>query len=292
MTEGVLPVDKPAGPTSHDVVQAARRTLGVRRIGHTGTLDPFASGLLLLCVGASTRIAEYLLALDKTYEAVARLGVVTDTDDSEGAVVAEAEPGRLASLKRGRVDNALAALRGTIRQVPPRYSAKKLRGVPMHRRARRGEDVVAEPHTVTVHELELTAWDPPSCGLRVRCSSGTYVRALARDLGEALGVGAHLTALRRTAIGSFAVEAALPPAALEDPARVAEALIDPVRALAHLPLVHVGDAEARRLMHGQRVALEGMEAHGTVVVSREGALLAIAEGEGGVLVPSKVFAHG
>ena len=292
MTEGVLPVDKPSGPTSHDVVAAARRGLGVRRVGHTGTLDPFASGLLLLCVGRTTRIAEYLLALDKEYVAVARLGLATDTEDAEGETVAEADPGRLAALERGEVEAVLGRFRGAIRQVPPIYSAKKVGGVPMHRRVRRGEEVAPEARTVTVHELALVSWAPPRCTLRVRCSSGTYVRALARDIGEALGVGAHLSALRRTAIGSFEVQDALPLDALADPARVAAARIDPVRALGHLPRIDVDETEAGRLSTGQRVRVERLEIEGTVVASRAGCLVAIAEAGGGVLRPSKVFAHG
>lgn len=291
MRDGILPLDKPAGPTSHDIVDLARRSLGVRRIGHTGTLDPFASGLLLLCVGPSTRLAEYLLALDKSYQAVARLGVATDTEDTEGTVVAEADPARLRAVDPTAVEAALAGLRGRIRQVPPSFSAKKVGGVAMHRRARRGETVVLEPREVTVHELELTGWDPPSFSFQVRCSSGTYVRSLAREVGESLGVGAHLTALRRTAVGSFRVDEALSVEELGNPARIGAARIDPLQAVGHLPVVDVAQDEARRLAHGQRVRLDVAE-EGTVAVTTEGVLVAIAEGAAGVLTPSKVFARG
>lgn len=291
MTPGasfVLPVDKPEGPTSHDVVDAARRALGVRRIGHTGTLDPFASGLLLLCVGQATRLAEYLSGLDKTYVAVARLGVATDSHDRDGEVV-EVREG-WAELTRDDVDRVLPAFVGEIDQVPPQHSAKKVDGVRMHRRARGGERVALPPSRVTVHELDLVELRPPEVHLRVRCSSGTYVRALARDLGEALGVGAHLTALRRVSIGAVRVDAAIGVDALGDAEAVAAARIEPLRALAHLPTVHVGGDAAARLAHGQTLPVDAAAVAGTVAVEAGGALVAVAELRGGVLRPRKVLA--
>jgi len=310
----VLPVDKPSGPTSHDIVDLARREIGTRRVGHTGTLDPFASGLLLLCVGRATRVAEYLTALDKTYQATMRLGRTTDTLDREGRVVREREG--WAALGPEEIVAALERLTGEIDQVPPQYSAKKVDGEAMHRRARRGERVELESRRVTVHELALAALELPLLGVRVRCSSGTYVRSLARDVGEALGVGAHLTDLRRTAIGGFDVERALPPEALGDRARVAASAISPLASLAHLPSLQVGEEAARRLGQGQAVALADAEAGGTlplprgsalpvpgaaaerapgvespVVVACAGQIVAIAEARGGLLHPKKVF-HG
>ena len=283
----VLPVDKPEGPTSHDIVGAVRRALGRRRVGHTGTLDPFASGLLLVCVGRATRLAEYLSGLDKTYEAVARLGESTDTLDREGEVLETREGWR--ELHRASIESALARLEGRIEQVPPTFSAKKVRGESAHRRARRGETVVLAPSSVTVHEIALTKLELPLVGFRVRCSSGTYVRALARDLGEALGVGAHLVALRRTAIGGFGVEAALAFDHLEDQAALAAAAVGPLEALAHLPRLVADDAEAAMLSQGR--TLEGRDAdpEGLVAVAHDGALLAVAESAGGVLRPRKVF---
>jgi len=283
----VLPVDKPEGPTSHDVVQVVRRSLGVRRAGHTGTLDPFASGLLLVCVGKATRLAEYLTGLDKTYEAVARLGQTTDTLDREGRMLEERSG--WASLDEAGVEGALARFRGTLEQVPPVYSAKKVGGEAAHRRARRGETVELASATVTVHELELTSCDLPHVGFRVRCSSGTYVRALARDIGEALGVGAHLVELRRTAIGAFSVADALPYARLDDAAAVARVAVGPLAALAHLPCVAADADQAGRLTQGQAVPAEASE-EGLVAVAHAGALLAIGECVGGVLRPRKVFA--
>ncbi len=284
----VLPVDKPEGPTSHDVVSMVRRRLVRRRVGHTGTLDPFASGLLLVCVGRATRLAEYLSGLDKTYEAVARLGVRTDTHDRDGDVIGTSDSWRAVTTEA--LHAALGPLRGEILQAPPIYSAKKVGGEAAHRRVRRGEEVQLATVKVTVHELAVTSLGLPDVFLRVRCSSGTYVRALARDLGEALGVGAHLVSLRRTAIGTFDVGSALPVEALADEARLGAALIDPLEALGHLPTVAADREEAALLAHGR--ALEGVDQglEGLVAVAHEGVLLAVAESSDGVLRPRKVFA--
>ncbi len=291
MTESdfVLPVDKPEGPTSHDVVQAARRSLGQRRIGHTGTLDPFASGLLLLCVGRATRLAEYLSALDKTYEAVAVLGRSTDTLDREGTLVEER--GGWEALDATRIEEALAGYRGELDQIPPQYSAKKVGGVAAHRIARRGDSVELAPARVRVYSLELTQVDLPRIGLRVRCSTGTYIRALARDIGDALGVGAHLESLRRTAMGGFSVERALAFGALGDSEAVRAVALDPLDALAHLPTLAVDDEAAARLLHGGSVPFADDGLHGPVTVSHEGVLLAIGEPIAGALHPKKVFSE-
>jgi tRNA pseudouridine55 synthase len=283
----ILPVDKPEGPTSHDVVRAVRKAVGDRRVGHTGTLDPFASGLLLVCVGRATRLAEYLTAQDKTYEAVALLGVSTDTLDREGAVVEERSGWE--TLDERRIDAVLSRFRGEIEQTPPRYSAKKVGGVAAHRRARRGESVELAATRVRIDSLEIMHVDLPRLGLRVTCSSGTYVRALAHDIGEALGVGAHLVSLRRTAIGAFTVDRALAYADLGDRARVAEAAIGPLEALAHLPTVDVDDAGLARILHGGDVAAESDAAPGTVVLAHAGSLVAIGERANGAVHPRKVF---
>lgn len=283
----VLPVDKPVGPTSHDVVARARRSLGTRRVGHTGTLDPFASGLLLLCVGRATRLAEYLSSLDKTYEAVAVLGTTTDTLDCEGTVVEEREGWK--SLTADRIESVLDRFRGSLDQVPPLYSAKKIAGEAAYRRARRGEQVELTPVRVNVASLQMTWLALPRVGLRVVCSSGTYIRSLARDIGEALGVGAHLVELRRTAIGSFSVDDALALDDLDAPARVAEVALDPVRALGHLPVVEVGDEAVERLAHGQAVQVEEGGGGGPIAVTHAGDLVAVGESSGGLLRPRKVF---
>ena len=283
----VLPVDKPEGPTSHDIVGAVRRSLGLRRVGHTGTLDPFASGLLLVCVGRATRLAEYLSGLDKTYEAVAKLGETTDTLDREGEVLRRRDG--WVGLGPERIEEALAGLRGPIEQIPPAFSAKKVRGEAAHRRVRRGESVELGPASVTVHALELMSLELPLVGLRVRCSTGTYVRALARDLGETLGVGAHLVGLRRRAVGAFGVETAIGLDDLDDAEVVSRAAIEPLDALAHLPSFVADDTEAIRLRQGRAVDVVDGALEGLVAVAHGGELLAVGESAGGVLRPRKVF---
>jgi|SRR5690606_16037219 len=286
-TDGVLPIDKPAGPTSHDIVARARKALGIRRIGHTGTLDPFASGLLLLCIGRATRLAEYLTGLPKTYEATLRLGVRTDTDDLTGAVVSESDAWQ--TLSREAIEEALLELRGTYDQVPPAYSARKVGGERAYRIARAGATPELEPAEVRVYDLEVTRVALPEVDFTVRCSAGTYIRAIARDAGERLGVGAHLSALRRTSIGEFGVAQALPADSLEDEVARAAAFVSPVDAVAHLPQLDVVDDDALDIRHGRTIAApSGL--HGTVAITSAGALLAIGESDGSVIRPRKVFA--
>lgn len=288
--EGILRVDKPVGPTSHDMVGRVRRVLKTRRVGHTGTLDPFASGLLLICVGPATRLSQVLTGMPKTYEAEAVLGIRTDTDDCEGTVVSRREG--VAELHRDDVEAALVAFRGRILQAPPPYSAKKVGGEAAYLKARRGEIVELAPVEVEIESLELLEWTPPHLRFRVRCSSGTYVRALARDLGEALGVGAHLTGLRRTAIGPHGVEGAVSAGALDDaPARSAAWL--PVRtALAHLTCLDVEAPDVVGLCQGQAVPDPRggeQEAEDSVAVFHAGSLVALAELRAGLLLPRKVL---
>ena len=287
---GVLPVDKPAGPTSHDVVAAARRALRLRRIGHTGTLDPFATGLLLLCLGPATRLAEYLTGMDKRYVAVARLGVRTDTLDATGEAKPEDE--RWRDLDDDAIREAFAAETGTRPQQPPAFSAKKMDGRRAYELARAGQAVVPDPVEVTVRRMAVEAIDGPLVRFAVTCSSGTYVRAIARDVGERLGVGAHLTELRRTAIGGFGVDGALPPERLEEPEPVRRALISPLDALGHLAVAVIGPDALARIRNGRAVpAPEGTGGDGDVVaVASGGVLVAVARRDGDLLRPSKVFA--
>ncbi|CAN5570593.1 tRNA pseudouridine(55) synthase TruB [soil metagenome] len=287
---GVLPVDKPEGPTSHDVVAIARRALRTRRIGHTGTLDPFASGLLLLCIGPTTRLAEYLTALPKSYRATLRLGEATDTDDLKGEILQRTEAWR--DLTEAEVRSALAQQCGTIEQLPPLYSAKKVEGERMYAAARRGERPERTPVQVTVHRIELLAFRPPEVEFEVACSSGTYIRAIARDVGEALAVGAHLRTLQRTRIGEHRLESALPLESLEDAERVRRALLTPLEALRHLPRVTVEEGSLGVVRHGGAIpAPEGLADGASVTLaSAAGELLAIAEAQRGSLQPRKVFA--
>jgi tRNA pseudouridine55 synthase len=290
LSGGLLLVDKPAGLTSHDVVAIARRALGTRRVGHTGTLDPFATGLLVVCVGSATRLVEFLTGLPKRYRAGVRLGIRTTTDDPEGEIEATSDAWR--PLTRPDIERALEPLRGRIQQTPPRFSAKKVAGEPAHYRARRGEDVALAPIAVDVHALDVTSWNPPELELDVRCSAGTYVRTLARDLGERLGTGAYLATLRRTEVGSFKVEDALNLDGLHDAGAVQRAWIRPADALAHLPRVRIGSEDAERLAHGQSVAVgEGAPSDlGPLVVVLGDELIAVAERQGDRLRPRKVFA--
>jgi tRNA pseudouridine55 synthase len=204
--DGVLVVDKPAGPTSHDVVDRVRRAFGTRRVGHTGTLDPFATGVLPVCVGKATRLARFLGGGEKVYRATARLGFATTTDDAEGEPLHDPRP---VTAELADVARAAARFVGEIDQVPPLYSAKRIEGRRSYDLARRGQDAPRRPSRVSVYAFDVLVCDGERVEFEVRCSTGTYVRALARDLGAALGVGAHLTALRRTRSGVFGLEDAV-----------------------------------------------------------------------------------
>lgn len=251
---GVLNINKPAGMTSHDVVDAVRKILGVRRVGHTGTLDPQATGVLPLCVGRATRIAQFLTQADKEYLMTLRLGVTTDTLDAAGK-----ETGRVEDI-RVRREDLLAILPrfvGEIQQVPPIFSAKKYRGERLYRLARRGEKVERPPVAVRVHGLELLEFTPPFVRLRATCSKGTYARSLCDDIGRALGCGGHLHALTRTRSGRFSLDGILTLEALEArvrEGRLPEVLIPIADALAHLPAVRVAPEAGRLILHGGAVA--------------------------------------
>ncbi len=202
---GILNINKPAGMTSHDVVAVIRKVSGESRVGHAGTLDPMATGVLLICLGQATRIAEYLTDHDKKYRARVRLGVETDTYDATGTVVAESE----CSVTREQVTDALAHYLGRISQQPPAYSAIKQKGVPLYKLARQGVDVETEPRQVEIYSIDIVDVAPPEVEIDVHCSKGTYIRSLAHDLGARLNCGAHLTALTRTASGQFTLDAAI-----------------------------------------------------------------------------------
>jgi tRNA pseudouridine55 synthase len=288
-TTGVLLLDKPVGPTSHDAVAAVRRALGVRQVGHTGTLDPFASGLLLLCVGEATRLAEYFAPLPKRYLATLRLGEATDTDDRTGSVVAVSDGWR--AIPREAIEAAFATQVGTLLQLPPAYSAKKVGGERLYRAARRGEVVERSPSAVTVHAIRVLSVRLPDVEFEVECGPGTYVRAIARDAGAALGVGAHLTRLRRTAVGPHVVDAAVTMDRLAEPDAVAAAMLSPASAVSHLPAVPVDAAGEAELRHGRPVPAHGATGAGPVaLVSPAGTLLAIGAVDGERVRPRKVFA--
>ena len=252
--DALFNVYKPSGPTSHDVVARLRRASGVQRVGHAGTLDPLAEGVLLVAAGQATRVIEYLAMLDKTYEAQVTFGVQTDTDDAEGAVVATNLTDR---LDKATVEQALGSFRGQVQQRPPDYSAISVGGQRLYQLARRGAAVEAPVRQVEITRLELRDWQPPVATLLVECSKGTYVRSLARDLGASLGCGAHLSRLVRTRVGAFGAAGAVPLAAMEDALRSGDWRrhgIGPDAALAHLPALCLGELDASRLAHGRTVA--------------------------------------
>jgi tRNA pseudouridine55 synthase len=289
--DGVLIVDKPIGPTSHDVVATARRALRVRRIGHTGTLDPNASGVLPLVVGRATRLAQYLSGEDKEYEATIRFGLSTDSYDSRGRIIEETG----AVPSRDAIVAALEPFRGEFDQMPPAYSAKSVGGERAYALARRAKPVALAPARVTAHELELLSFEPPVARLRIVCSAGFYIRSLAHDLGRAVGTGAILDALRRTRSGAFTAAAALSFGVL------ASGSIDALRAalipmsglLQQFPSVALTPEGVDRVMHGQEIrpqdATAGVlpDAAAVRLLSPSGTLLGVAK-------PSKMpgFLHG
>jgi tRNA pseudouridine55 synthase len=278
----VLVVDKPAGPTSHDVVDHVRRSLRLRRAGHTGTLDPFATGVLPVCVGKATRLARFLTAGEKTYRATARLGFATTTDDVMGEPLSAP---RAVSVDRAQVEAAARTLVGEQMQVPPAYSAKRSGGERLYDLARRGVAVERPPVPVVIHALEVRQAEGDEIEIEVRCGSGTYVRALARDLGERLGTGAHLVALRRLRSGTFGEESAV---AWDDvPVRGREALVPMAELLPELPAVTVTDEGQRALRFGRDLASALLvggfpAAAGTRwrVLDATGALVALASARG------------
>ena len=276
--DGVLLVDKPSGVTSHDVVDVVRRRLGTRKVGHAGTLDPIATGLLIVGVGRATRLLRFFGDLSKTYEGTARLGVETDTLDAEGAVVRTTR----VDVTREDIERRFAAVVGESLQQPPAYSAVKVGGRTLHSAARRGERLEAAPRSIWVDSFELRAYTVPDVEFRVTCSGGTYVRVLIADVGRALGCGAHLTCLRRTAIGRYAVDDAVTPDAVGPPRPVEDAV-------AHLPRIELEVDEARAASHGSVLAPAGIDGP-YAVFGPDAALVGIYRDEGAKARPQVVLA--
>ena len=278
--DGVLLVDKPAGMTSHDVVGVARRALGERRIGHAGTLDPFATGLLVVMVGRATRLLPYVSGEPKVYDAVIRLGTETDTDDCTGV------PTREAPLPAPEaVRAAVATLTGPIDQVPPAYSAKKVDGVRAYAAARRGAPIDLAPARVHVHDWTVREQQGTDLHVTITCGGGTYIRALARDLGRLAASAAHLASLRRTRSGVFDVADAVP---LDVLRTGAVAVRQPLDAVPELPTRRLVDAELARIAHGQPVDAAGLDGR-VALTGPDGRLVAIAEADGAVLRPRMVL---
>ncbi|MBS3823239.1 MAG: tRNA pseudouridine(55) synthase TruB [Wenzhouxiangellaceae bacterium] len=252
---GILLLDKPLGLTSNAALSRAKRVLDIRKAGHTGALDPLATGLLPLCFGQATKVSAFLLDADKSYLAEITLGESTASGDAEGDVVERRE---VPQLTRADVEAVLEEFRGTIEQVPPMYSALKHKGRRLHELARAGIEVERKPRQVKIHRLDMLDFEPPRLVVRVRCSKGTYIRSLAMDIGARLGCGAHLGALRREASGPFVLTDAVTLEALEDmnADQARRLLLAPDAALPHLPRVELDDAEATAIGHGKAVALK------------------------------------
>ncbi|THF67130.1 tRNA pseudouridine(55) synthase TruB [Pseudothauera nasutitermitis] len=289
--DGVLLLDKPQGLSSNHALQKARRLLNAAKAGHTGTLDPMATGLLPLAFGEATKFSQMLLDADKGYEADVRLGAETDTGDAEGEVIASAP----ATVDEAAVLAALDGFRGTIQQIPPMFSALKRDGRPLYEYARAGVEVAREARTIHIHELEALGFDGATLRIRVLCSKGTYIRTLAVDLGRVLGCGAHLSALRRTRIGPFTASDAVSMETLEAAAEGAacDALLAPADALvAHLPAIELDPASAALLLQGRQLPLPGTSA-GLLRLYAGGRFLGLGETDGaGRLLPKRLVATG
>lgn len=292
LVDGVLLLDKPVGLSSNDALIRAKRVMNAKKAGHTGTLDPFATGLLPLCFGEATKFSQDLLEADKTYEATVHLGIRTDTGDTEGEAI-ETLP---VDVTVEQIEAALARFRGPILQVPPMYSALKRDGKALYEYAREGIVLEREARPVTIHALELIAYEAPMLRIRVTCSKGTYVRVLGEDIGAALGTGAHLNALRRIQVGALTLDGMITLEALQAHAEP-RSLLAPVDALlSTFPAVELTPELAKRFLNGQRLAL-GKEAvavpseQGRVRVYHEGKLLGTANlQEWSILAPERLIA--
>ena len=281
---GLLLLDKPVGPTSHDMVALVRRELGIRRVGHTGTLDPFASGLLLICLGWATRLAEYFHVLPKTYEATIVLGDARDTDDRTGEQIASSEAWK--DLDIADVEEGLRQFLGSSDQMPPDYSARQLDGRRAYQAAREGDPLKLAARPIEVSEIRLLEWSPPRVDAVLTVSTGTYIRAIARDLGEALGCHGHLSALRRTRIGPFTPENASKPGSLGqgDPR-----IVPPLEAVGWMPRRILNGAEVADISTGKAVPAADVQTGVPVALVADGELAAIGFRDGDLLRPSKVF---
>ena len=282
MIDGVVVVNKPAGMTSHDVVDEVRKALHERRVGHAGTLDPDATGILILGVGKATRFLSYAQASHKRYEAVARFGSTTSTQDAAGEIL-ETKP---ALVTRSDVERALPSFTGRLRQTPPMVSAVKVGGERLYKKARRGESVERAAREIEVTSLHLRGFvthDPPEATLDVVCSAGTYVRTLIHDLGQALGCGAHLASLRRTGAGGFTEADAIP---LESVS--AETVLPLAEVVRELDRVEISEDDATSVAHGRPLTPTGTRPRVPVALMREGRLLAVYRPEGDKLVADRV----
>ena len=279
VVSGVLVIDKPVGMTSHDVVQIVRKGTDIRRAGHTGTLDPRASGVLVVLIGPAVRLSEFVSASDKRYQATIRLGSSTDTYDADGTIT-QSNP--TINISEQQFVDSLDNFIGEIEQVPPPYSAVKVKGRKAYEMSRKGEEVELAPRKINVYSLELLEWVPPEAVVDVYCSSGTYVRSLAHDLGQLLGCGAHLVGLRRTKSGRFTLRDAVPLRRLREAFTAGEwykYLIPAAEALADWPMVELDPDQVELVRHGHRIPLAPGETGWARAVSQQGDLVALMEAD-------------
>lgn len=287
MIEGILNIDKPAGMTSHDVVGRVRRVAGMRRVGHSGTLDPAATGVLLVCLGRATRLVEYLVGRPKTYYGVVRLGQTTDSYDADGAVLTESE---VPQLTAELIEPFLDHFRGDILQVPPMVSAIKKDGKKLYELARQGITIDRPPRPVTIYQLDLLKIEPLELTLRIRCSAGTYIRSIAFDLGELLGCGGHLASLRREQVGEFGLNTAVPLDMLT-PENIQTHLLPPERAVSHLPKLEVTAVEELDLLNGKLVVRQADAENGAIMqtFNQSGRFVGLVVAHGGYWKAKKMF---
>lgn len=282
---GVLVIDKAKGPTSHDVIASLRRLLQLRRIGHCGTLDPLASGVLVVCLGRYTRLNRWLSGADKEYEAEICLGAVSATGDAEGPICPQTH-GRPPDAQS--VAQALRDCTGAIDQVPPPHSAVKVAGVRSYKRARRGDKVVLKPRRVHIHTLELLGYDFPKLGVKIHCSAGTYIRSLAADLGRVLGTGAYLAQLRRRRAGGLGLDQALTldqVASLSRAGQIEKALVHPRQALSELAAVELNEGKLADFVHGRAIEYPAEPRTVCAVFDAAETLFGLARWEQGALRP-------
>jgi tRNA pseudouridine55 synthase len=287
---GLLIVDKPVGPTSHQVVNVVRRGTGIRKVGHAGTLDPRASGVLILCLGSATRLSEYLSTASKRYQAVIRFGATTRTYDAEGDITRQTG----SAPNRKDIDAILPNFTGEISQVPPPYSAIKVHGTKAYELAREGKEPELEPRNVTIYDLKVTGYKSPDLSVEIECSAGTYIRSLAHDLGEQLSTGAHLAALRRIKAGPFTIEDAVPLPKLEVGFMVDKwerYIVPALEALPEFPIVELSTEDLDQIRFGHRISAAPDSSGLARAISPGGELVAILEAveEGKFWHPRKVF---
>lgn len=285
---GFFNIDKPYGITSHDVVSKVRRGIGMKKVGHAGTLDPLATGVLVVCVGSATRLSDYVMHTHKRYQAHVILGVATTTYDAEGEITAKTPAEHITEAD---IEAQLPQFIGTIQQIPPIYSAIKKGGKKLYELARAGETVEIEPRTVTIHQLHITDWSNTGFMLDIVCEAGTYIRSLAHDLGSVLGVGAHLGGLRRTASGAFHVEEALNLEKVIQDGTWEQHLIPPVDGLAHLPAINLDAENSEHIRQGRRAEITPDYPIGTIARAHDpsGEFFALLRAEKTNWRPHKVF---